>query len=78
MTDLHPDRAAELAYRFDGNGDDYSIDGTASREIRTAFSDLALYVAERVPGSRESALVSTRLEEAMFWALAGVDRQAAA
>lgn len=38
------------------------------------FTELALQVREIVPGGREQSLAFTKLEEAKFWASAGVAR----
>lgn len=44
--------------------------------IRQAFRRLADEVVARVPAGREQALAVTALEEAMFWANAGIARLA--
>lgn len=42
--------------------------------IRVACHELALIVEEHVPESREKSLAMTKIEEAMFWANAGIAR----
>lgn len=43
-------------------------------EIRTKARELALFIAERTPTSREQSLALTKLEEAVMWANAGIAR----
>ncbi len=43
-------------------------------EIRRQCRELAHFVNEVVPESREKSLAVTKLEEAMFWANAGLSR----
>lgn len=43
-------------------------------ELSNAFEALALLVFDIVPDGREQSLVLTKLEEAKFWASAGVAR----
>lgn len=42
---------------------------------RQLICDLALALNEALPECREKALVFTKLEEALFWANAGIARQ---
>jgi hypothetical protein len=42
--------------------------------LRGAFRALAQLVDEEVPDSREKSLSITKIEEAMFWANAGIAR----
>lgn len=42
--------------------------------IRESFKGIALQMVALVPEGREQSLVLTKLEEAMFWANAGVAR----
>jgi hypothetical protein len=44
------------------------------QEARSLVIDLALALADRVPEGREWALVLTHLEEALYWANAGIAR----
>lgn len=52
-----------------------SPEGVATHaELSRLFIDLALRVHDLVPQGRERSLVLTKLEEAKFWASAGVAR----
>lgn len=42
------------------------------RAIRNHFEDLALYINEHCPPSRELAVALTKLEEAQMWAIKSV------
>ena len=42
--------------------------------IRSRAKDLALFIAHSTPAGREQALALTKLEEAVFWANAGIAR----
>jgi hypothetical protein len=42
--------------------------------IRDEARRLALFIADTVPASREQSLALTKLEEAVFWANAGIAR----
>jgi hypothetical protein len=44
------------------------------RSIRAIAADFAMTVSTLVPESREQALALTKIEEAMFWANAGIAR----
>ncbi|MCP1184935.1 hypothetical protein [Paenibacillus sp. 1781tsa1] len=43
-------------------------------EIREAAKELAYLLEESVPNSREKSLAMTNLEQAVFWANAGIAR----
>ena len=45
--------------------------------LRDAARSLALQISELVPESREQSLAITALEEAVFWANAGIARRTA-
>lgn len=45
------------------------------QSVRSQVIDLALALDVLVPDGREKALVFTKLEEALFWANAGIARQ---
>ena len=44
------------------------------QDIRTLAKELALEIDEVVPDGREKAIAITKLEEAVFWANAGIAR----
>lgn len=46
--------------------------------VREGFTELAFLVDSLLPAGREKALVFTKIEEAMFWANAGVARKLSA
>lgn len=46
----------------------------AHTEVRIAIENAMMTLAETVPDGREQAVVMTKLEEAMFWANAGIAR----
>ena len=47
---------------------------TRYAEMRKRLLDVAGYVVENTPASREQSLALTKLEEAMFWANAAIAR----
>lgn len=42
--------------------------------VRAACKELAEFIVDRVPAGREQAVALTKVEEAMFWANAGIAR----
>lgn len=44
-------------------------------KIRLAFSNIYEIIENVCKGSRETALVFTKLEEAQFWAIKGITRE---
>ena len=44
------------------------------QQIRDKAKELAYLIDEMVPASREQALALTKIEEAVFWANAGIAR----
>lgn len=44
------------------------------QNIRSIAKELALYINEMVPEGREKSIAITKLEEATFWANAGIAR----
>lgn len=64
----------ELDHRFTAHSDDQeTID--RMEHIREAMRTAAVRVCEVTPQGRERALALTKLEEAMFWANAGIARE---
>jgi hypothetical protein len=65
--------AAEIERRFETHAV-----GDKQRDqiviIRAAFKEAATKVVKHVPDGREQALVLTKLEEASFYAVAGIAR----
>lgn len=60
----------EVEARFRANGDAWDVHA----EVRTLLSEVARELVVRVPDGREKSLMLTKLEEAMFWANAGIAR----
>ena len=49
-------------------------DGARHEDVRLAIKASAAYLDGKVPDGREKAVMHTKLEEAMFWANAGIAR----
>ena len=47
----------------------------AHEQTREACKVLALYMDNNIPDCREKSLAITKIEEAMFWANAGIARE---
>lgn len=45
-------------------------------EIRNLFSDVYILIEKICKPSRETSLVYTKLEEAQYWAIKGISREA--
>lgn len=45
------------------------------QKLRAHAKDLAIMICNEVPDSREQSLALTKLEEAIFWANAGIARR---
>lgn len=41
-------------------------------EVREAFSELALMIADYCPDSREKSIANTKIEEAAMWAIKSI------
>lgn len=46
------------------------------QQIREQFSNMYDFIEETCKSSRETSLVQTKLEEAQFWAIKGITREA--
>jgi hypothetical protein len=64
----------QLEHRFRYHPAATEIDRRRHQSVREAMLDAARIVDERVPPGREHSLAITKLEEAMFWANAGIAR----
>ncbi|MEU8196354.1 hypothetical protein AB0C10_21460 [Microbispora amethystogenes] len=67
--------ADDIANRFDFHPADTIQRAAAHQSIRAECRDLAEWLNENLPESREKAQAITHLEEVMFWANAAVARQ---
>lgn len=65
---------ADLINRFEHHTPSSPGVITAHEDTRAACLHLARVVNEIVPESREKSLALTKIEEAMFWANAGIAR----
>lgn len=66
--------ANELTRRFQYHPPMTEETKTAHESVRALFREAAERAVELVPAGRELALVHTKIEEAMFWANAGIAR----
>ena len=48
--------------------------GQQHADVRWALKDVAIYLLDNLPESREASLAITKLEEALFWANAAIAR----
>jgi len=71
---MNEDARAELAHRFQYHPPTNPAAREAHEKVRALVGELAETVADLVPAGREAALVTTKLEEAMFWANAAIAR----
>lgn len=65
----------DLVNRFEYHPADTEERRDAHTAVRLAALRLAEDVLELVPAGREQSLAITKVEEAMFWANAGIARQ---
>lgn len=65
----------DLQNRFDYHPLRDGHDAAKHARVRNVLFDAARMVVEEVPEGREQAMAVTKLEEAMFWANAGVARE---
>jgi hypothetical protein len=66
--------ANELTHRFQYHPPLTEEAKTAHESVRALFREAAEKAVELVPPGHELALVHTKIEEAMFWANAGIAR----
>ncbi|WP_407107872.1 hypothetical protein [Rhodococcus aetherivorans] len=71
-----PAAAADINNRFDFHPATTAEKRGEHGSVREACKALAHALDARVPNGREKALALTKLEEAMFWANAGIARAA--
>lgn len=64
----------EINNRFASHPADTAEKRETHEGVRAACRELASYLIEVTPGSREQSLAITKLEEVMFWANAAVAR----
>lgn len=64
---------SELAHRFMYHAPD-ELKATMHQDLREETAALAALFAMLVPEGREQSLAFTKLEEALFWAIAGIAR----
>lgn len=64
----------DLAHRFKFHPADTEQRKETHALVRGAIAEVANLVQVAVPAGREQALAITKLEEAMFWANAGIAR----
>jgi hypothetical protein len=64
----------DLENRFDYHPPRDGVDAARHSRVRITLFDAARLVAEEVPEGRERAMALTKIEEAMFWANAGIAR----
>lgn len=67
-------RKADLARRFDLHRPRSEADGDKLDELRALHKRLAALVVETTPPNREQALALTKLEEALYFAIAAIVR----
>ncbi|MET8648427.1 Acb2/Tad1 domain-containing protein [Nocardia aurea] len=68
---------AELANRFAFHAAQTQERRDEHERVRDAVGELAVKLNEWLPEGREKSVVFTNLEQAMFWANAGIARQGA-
>jgi len=69
--------AAEISHRFAFHPANTEEKRAGHGSIRAACAQLAVQIHERLPECREKSLAITKIEEAMFWANAGLARESA-
>lgn len=66
-------KAEDIAHRFQYHAPD-TAKGEKHAKVRELLGNVAQQLNQDVPEGREQALMITHLEEAMFWANAGIAR----
>lgn len=66
----------ELVHRFKHHRPD-AVKSTRHEVVRIDLYAAAAMIERTVPAGREQSLALTKIEEAMFWANAGIAREAA-
>lgn len=66
--------AQDLDNRFDFYPANTKIKQDLHSDVRVECKALATFFDESIPDSREKSLAITKIEEAMFWANAGIAR----
>ena len=65
---------SDLKHRFNYHKPSSEVIARTHEDVRDACLQLAQYIDQEVPDSREKTLAITKLEEAMFWANAAIAR----
>lgn len=65
---------ADIEHRFAFHAANDEEKRDAHTSVRQACAELAHYINERLPDGREKSTAITKVEEAMFWANAGLAR----
>lgn len=64
----------DLDQRFDHHPPSSDTVAQTHEDVRSVCKQAAAFIAQKVPYGREHSLALTALEEAMFWANAGIAR----
>lgn len=67
-------QAEDIDNRFDFHPATTAEKRAEHGSVRLECANLAHFINEHVPAGREQALAVTKIEEAMFWANAGIAR----
>jgi hypothetical protein len=65
---------SELEHRFTYHPPRSAAEVNNHETIREAARDFAAYIYARIPEGREKAIAITKVEEALYWANAGIAR----
>jgi hypothetical protein len=72
---MSAERTNDIENRFSYHPVDTDERRNAHEQVRNVLKTAAHYLAANVPPGRENSLMLTALEEAMFWANAGIARK---